>query len=656
MNYVRSLAVVFALCVLLPAPAPADEEVRAAGPEFRVSRGHGSYYTYDGTAYNPDVARSPNGEFVVVWEELVENYAGYSYSRAYRVAAKRFNRNGTGKGQQFKVFQQSNEYASRAFHPAVATTPQNGFVVVWSNYADEAPANYQGRVWAQRYNANNNPLAAKAQVNATALAGGYIGRNDVATDSQGGFLVVWDGWFFDPNPDAGAAVAARRFDAAGQALGTEFQVNTSSLGCYGYPGTAANAQDDFVVVWQNICTTGNVAPEGFFAQQLDAGGAPVGAEITVNTLAQGEESKNHVAIAPGGEFLAPNWVGQLTVSAFDAGGAPVTGVMTIDPAGDYPSVAADPDGNFVVVWHRQGGADDQAIYGRRFSAAGTPLGSEFKVTEQPQYYRWDWPEVATDEDGDFVVVWANGYYGYVDGTEVDLIGIWGRRFGVCGNGRIGPDDVCDDGNAGALDGCSPTCRVETCHACSGEPSSCPPIGGCSVVCTDGAPIDTKAVMTFKKLGAPLGDEGFVFKGKIVAPPLAPGEYAPSSEGMEIALHTQDLVYARAVPPGLVGGGCDVKDGWKVRPSAAVYKNVSGALPPGCAPGSANGLRTVKVKDRLAKDGTMQVRVKARNATIPTVPAPPLQASIVLGQSPAAGAAGHCGQITFSKAVGSRFFP
>jgi hypothetical protein len=53
---------------------------------------------------------------------------------------------------------------------------------------------------------------------------------------------------------------------------------------------------------------------------------------------------------------------------------------------------------------------------------------------------------------------------------------------------------------------------------------------------------------------------------------------------------------------------------------------------------------------------MQVRVKVRNATIATVPAPPLQASIVLGQSPAAGAARRCGQITFSKAVGSRFFP
>jgi cysteine-rich repeat protein len=276
------------------------------------------------------------------------------------------------------------------------------------------------------------------------------------------------------------------------------------------------------------------------------------------------------------------------------------------------------------------------------------------VTAQPQYYRWDWPEVATDEDGDFVVVWANSYYGFLD--DVDLIGIWGRRFAVCGNGRIGPDDVCDDGNADALDGCSATCRVETCHACSGEPSSCPPIGGCPSVCTDGAAIDAKAVMTFKKLGAPLGDEGFVLKGKILAPPLTPGAYVPSSEGIEIALHTQDLVYAQTAPPGLVGGGCGVKDGWKVKPSTAVYKNVSGALPPGCAPDSANGLRSLKVKDRLAKDGTMQVRVKVRNATIATVPAPPLQASIVLGQSPAAGAASRCGQITFSKAVGSRFFP
>jgi len=49
-------------------------------------------------------------------------------------------------------------------------------------------------------------------------------------------------------------------------------------------------------------------------------------------------------------------------------------------------------------------------------------------------------------------------------------------------------------------------------------------------------------------------------------------------------------------------------------------------------------------------------VKARNASIGTVPVPPLVATVVLGTSPGAGAAGRCGQITFTGVLGSRFFP
>ena len=100
----------------------------------------------------------------------------------------------------------------------------------------------------------------------------------------------------------------------------------------------------------------------------------------------------------------------------------------------------------------------------------------------------------------------------------------------------------------------------------------------------------------------------------------------------------------------------MRDGWKVKPGSYVYKNASNALPPGCAPGSANGVRVVKVKDKLDRDGTIQFRVKARNASIAVAPVPPLTATVILGTSPAAGAAGRCGQITFTGAIGTRFFP
>jgi len=55
--------------------------------------------------------------------------------------------------------------------------------------------------------------------------------------------------------------------------------------------------------------------------------------------------------------------------------------------------------------------------------------------------------------------------------------------GHCGNGTLEGGEECDDGNQAAGDGCNASCRVEPCHACSGEPSVCTP--------TPGAPCDDR---------------------------------------------------------------------------------------------------------------------------------------------------------------------
>ena len=53
----------------------------------------------------------------------------------------------------------------------------------------------------------------------------------------------------------------------------------------------------------------------------------------------------------------------------------------------------------------------------------------------------------------------------------------------CGNGTVDAGEACDDGNLTAGDGCSPTCRVEPCWTCAGDPSACTPFAGGA--CDDG---------------------------------------------------------------------------------------------------------------------------------------------------------------------------
>ena len=44
-----------------------------------------------------------------------------------------------------------------------------------------------------------------------------------------------------------------------------------------------------------------------------------------------------------------------------------------------PAVAADPTGNFVVVWDGQGQGDSNlGVFGQRFASSGVPLGPDWE--------------------------------------------------------------------------------------------------------------------------------------------------------------------------------------------------------------------------------------------------------------------------------------
>jgi hypothetical protein len=92
-----------------------------------------------------------------------------------------------------------------------------------------------------------------------------------------------------------------------------------------------------------------------------------------------------------------------------------------------PDVAIDANDNFVVVWQTQGQDGDLAgVFGRRFDAAGTPLGPEFQVnayTTSAQSY----PRVAMRPSGEFAVVWQSF------GQDGSFGGIFGQLFDASAN-------------------------------------------------------------------------------------------------------------------------------------------------------------------------------------------------------------------------------
>ncbi|MGV3526472.1 MAG: hypothetical protein ACO1RX_19800 [Candidatus Sericytochromatia bacterium] len=85
-----------------------------------------------------------------------------------------------------------------------------------------------------------------------------------------------------------------------------------------------------------------------------------------------------------------------------------------------PRVAADDDGDYVVVWQGYD-ASSNGIFARRYASSGRPLGEAFQVNTYTQGNQ-NSLAVAMDADGDFVVAWSS--YGQ-DGSGG---GVYAQRY------------------------------------------------------------------------------------------------------------------------------------------------------------------------------------------------------------------------------------
>jgi hypothetical protein len=233
----------------------------------------------------------------------------------------------------------------------------------------------------------------------------------VAMDADGDFVVAWSTIAQD---DSGGNIAARRFSAAGVALGGEFRVNTYVNDFQGTPSVARNAAGDFVIAWNSYGQDGSSF--GAYAQLYNAAGQRQGGEFRVNTFTADEQSAWSVAMDAAGNFVvAWNSIGQdgegadVYAQRYDASGRELGGEFRVNATTADSQfgviVAADADGDLIFTWASVGqDGSGHGIYARRFTAAGVPIGGEFRVNTTTAGDQLN-PAVATDADGGFVISW-----------------------------------------------------------------------------------------------------------------------------------------------------------------------------------------------------------------------------------------------------------
>ena len=174
------------------------------------------------------------------------------------------------------------------------------------------------------------------------------------------------------------------------------------------------------------------APRAVWAQ-----GEPLGPEFRVNTYTTNDQRYPSVSLAGGSGDFVVVWQSESQDGSsygafgqrFSAAGAPLGPEFranTFTPGNQGhagPAVALDPSGNTVVTWSSYGqDGDGFGVYAQRYSSAGVPLGNEFRVNTATSSHQ-GLSSVATDASGNFVVVWMTSF------PE----NVWGQRFASSGS-------------------------------------------------------------------------------------------------------------------------------------------------------------------------------------------------------------------------------
>jgi cysteine-rich repeat protein len=179
-----------------------------------------------------------------------------------------------------------------------------------------------------------------------------------------------------------------------------------------------------------------------------------------------------------------------------------------------------------------------------------------------------------------------------------------RYASTCGNGVVDADELCDDGNLVAGDGCTPDCR---------------PSG---FACRDDVGI-TRATLAIRTPAAGHGGGSFIATGRLDGMAEA-GLVMTSVVAGGARVRVRDveghaLLDLTDLGTPIPGGreGCGPRDGWRSDAGRhrAVYTNRSGALPPSCAPGSAQGLRRLALHRGISRQ-RIDIHLKVARGAFP----------------------------------------
>lgn len=220
---------------------------------------------------------------------------------------------------------------------------------------------------------------------------------------------------------------------------------TSCADCRQRNPAVAGSPAGFLVAWEGATATDI---RGAVARFFLSTGAPRAADILVNRELAPDQYDADVAADPQGNYVVvwsavANGNSEILAQRFKATGEALGSAIRVStdaagspsiPADFSPAVAATKDGGFVVVWMSLLPATSTfagtppSVYARRFNNAGAPLSAQVKISNG--LVGGERPDVCVDTSGRPVAVWTS-----VDGYrpfEPNRKGVSARRLSSAG--------------------------------------------------------------------------------------------------------------------------------------------------------------------------------------------------------------------------------
>ncbi len=245
------------------------------GLQFQIN----SYTT--SSQLNPDIVISPANDFLLVWE----SQGSPGDPSGMSIQGRRFASDGSPQGTEFQV----NTYTTNfQRYPSVAMAGDGSFVVAWASNGSNATDNSTYSVQGQRFTSLGQPIDSEFQVNTTIS----LAQKDasIAMVPNYDFVVVWSSFGSGGSDNSLYSIQGQRYSSDGLTIGFEFQVNTYTTLDQRNPTVVTNAKGEFVVTWQSYGSSGTDSlANSLQTQRFDAEGEKIGGEFQVNSYTTSDQ-------------------------------------------------------------------------------------------------------------------------------------------------------------------------------------------------------------------------------------------------------------------------------------------------------------------------------------------------------------------------------